>query len=623
MQQHLSNLSNLLVKEKIQTQLEKISNNQKFVHAFAIFLLSFNIFFGLSFADLLHSLLFSAVFFFLALFLPKLTSALVLLFCFFALSNISPLLGWAYLFSVGVLFYFEFLSNWALFIVGHLAVLFPITFSYFGSAGAIFLLAFSSYYFGSRKGLILSALWIIFSILLSYSIAMNDFFGFLAKNPSFSLPVVSNFSLAKFFSSLVGAIASLFSANALLGFFPFFISLILKLFEQLFAGAILYLFFWPAVFFSLPKLYVFLKQTKKEEKFILTISSAALFLLFLSHLIYSFSFSKQINFGILFYVVFAVVLFFVLDFFAIPICNEFKLIALQTQKSFGKFGLQNLTLVDGGPSSLDDVGGYKQLKEELLEAIAVPLKQPELSKAYKLDPVKGILLFGPPGTGKTLIISALAKELNLPFYYVKCSDILSSWYGESEKNISELFSIARKNAPCIIFIDEIDAIARSRDLFFTDDIGPRVLSVLLAEMDGIKSSYSKPVIIIGATNVPNKLDSALLRPGRLDKIIYMPLPDKEARLEILKVHSSKLNLASDVNLEEIAALTENYSGADLANLIQEAKRLAIRESRAKNTLIPISQKHLLSLVQILKPSVSEEQLLLYKKFEQEYKRSIS
>ncbi|MEM4137702.1 MAG: ATP-binding protein [Candidatus Anstonellaceae archaeon] len=611
-----------LIKEELQAKLESLKNNQKLLITFAFFLLSFNIFFGLSFTDLFMAILFSILFSIFGFFSPRLSLAILLFFCFLAFSNISPLLGWAYFILIGAIFYFEFSSNWLLFLIGHLAVLMPITFSHLGGFLTIALLAFSSYYFGSKKGLFLSLSWFIFYMLAALSINFVDIFSIVEKEQSFNFSLKPRLSAV--FSNIVGILSSFLSFSSLVGFFPFLFNLLWKaVYELFFRSKFLYLIFWSATFFLLPKIYVYLKQQKNPQRFATGFSSLALIVLFFSNMVYAFAFNSELNFLLLFYSLGAAAIFFALDFFSIPICNELKLIALNNQKMFGKFGLQNITLQEGGPSSLADVGGYKNLKEELLEAIALPLKQPELSKAYKLDPVKGILLFGPPGSGKTLIISALAKELQIPFYYVKCSDILSSWYGESEKNISELFSIARKNAPCIVFIDEIDAIARSRDLFFQDDIGPRILSVLLTEMDGIKSSTSKPVIIIGATNAPDKLDSAILRPGRLDKIIYMPLPDMEARKEILKIHTKNLQLDADVNLEQIAQLTENFSGADLANLVQEAKRLAIRESRAKNRILPLSQKHFLSLLNIIKPSVSQRQLLLYKKFEEEYKRSIS
>jgi SpoVK/Ycf46/Vps4 family AAA+-type ATPase len=331
--------------------------------------------------------------------------------------------------------------------------------------------------------------------------------------------------------------------------------------------------------------------------------------------------NSLLDYSLVVYVILSILLFLIVDFLGINICRELELSSLEVQKSFGKFGLQDLSKTPSGPSSLADVGGYEELKQELYEAIAMPLKLKDFSKAYGLKMASGILLFGPPGTGKTLTVLALAKELKIPFFYVKCSDILSSWYGESERNISELFATAKKNAPCILFFDEIDALAKSRDLFFADDVGPRVLSVLLSEMDGIKSDSQ--IVVIGATNCPHRLDSAILRPGRLDKIIYMPLPDFKARLEILKIHTSKIQLDKDVNLEEIAKKTEGFSGADLANLIVEAKRLAIREAHSKNKLVPLSAKHIFSVLYSLKPSVSEEQLNQYKEFEKTYKRSLS
>ena len=194
---------------------------------------------------------------------------------------------------------------------------------------------------------------------------------------------------------------------------------------------------------------------------------------------------------------------------------------------------------------------------------------------YGLKPVSGILLFGPPGCGKTLFMRSIAEEVGAKFMHIKTSNLLSPWYGESERNVTKAFEEARKSAPCIIFFDEIEAIARSRDKVVSDDITPRIFSLMLAEMDGIDKKEG--VIVVGATNVPHHLDKALLRPGRLDKLIYIPPPDKKARKEIFRIHSEKLPLAEDVDFERLAKMTDRYSGADIANICQEVARKAIRE----------------------------------------------
>lgn len=615
-----------LEKEKFAAVLSKFSESKHLLDFLLFFLVVFSISFSLSFFDFLSSLFIAFLLGAVAYFFPFYCAILVMIFSLLAFSYFNPYLGWAYFLLIGAIAYFEFLSNWRLILIGHLVVLAPFAFGYFGGFLSIFVLSLASFYFGSKKSLFLSSISFLFYLLLFSLLPSQNIFGFGFKNTfSSQFQTHSPLSLSNFFRGFGQIVFSFLNIEVFLKLFSFLLGLSDKLISILFFDAgIFYLIFWTMGFFLSPKFYKFIFVRKKDFKLLHGVSSLTLFLLFVSEIFASAFFNIQpSNFYLIVYIVISIFLFFLLDFFDIHICHEVEIQALTKQKSFGKFGLSNLAEVEGGPKSLDDVGGYDLLKQELLEAIAIPLTRPELSKAYSLSPLKGILLFGPPGTGKTLIISALAKELNIGFYYVKCSDILSSWYGESERNISELFETARKNAPCILFFDEIDAIAKSRDLFFADDVGPRVLSVLLSEMDGIKSSSSKSVIIIGATNNPDRLDKAILRPGRLDKIIYMPLPDLKAREQILSVHTKGLKLAKDVDLLEIAKLTTNYSGADLANLVAEAKRLAIREARAKNIVVPISQKHFLSLLHFLKPSVSEEQIQMYKNFEEKFKRSIS
>jgi SpoVK/Ycf46/Vps4 family AAA+-type ATPase/intein/homing endonuclease len=192
----------------------------------------------------------------------------------------------------------------------------------------------------------------------------------------------------------------------------------------------------------------------------------------------------------------------------------------------------------------------------------------------------------------------------------------------SEKNISEIFSIARHNAPCILFFDEIDSIGKKRTAYSADDVGPRVLSILLQEIDGFKGK-TKPVLIMGATNVPNQLDPALLRPGRFDKIIYMHLPDKDGRKAVFKVHLSKLPIDGNIDLDELARKTERFSGADIKNVVDEAKRMAAKEATVSGVVVPISMDHLKQTIKKMKPSTGIAQLEEYEKFKLDFQRSTS
>ncbi len=221
----------------------------------------------------------------------------------------------------------------------------------------------------------------------------------------------------------------------------------------------------------------------------------------------------------------------------------------------------------------EDVGGLDKIKKELREAVELPLKYPEAFQRLGIRPPKGVLLYGPPGTGKTLLAKAVANEAEANFISIKGPEILSKWYGESERIIREIFRKARQAAPCVIFFDEIDAIAPQRG-DISDRVTDRVVNQLLTEMDGMQPLEN--VVVIGATNRPELLDRALLRPGRFDKILYVPPPDKEARKEIFKVHTRKMPLAEDVDLERLAEMTENYVGADIEAVCREAAMRALR-----------------------------------------------
>jgi transitional endoplasmic reticulum ATPase len=254
----------------------------------------------------------------------------------------------------------------------------------------------------------------------------------------------------------------------------------------------------------------------------------------------------------------------------------------------------------------EDVGGLENVKQELREAVEWPLKYPERFKKFGLRPPKGILLFGPPGTGKTLLAKAVATESGANFIAVRGPEIFSKWVGESEKMVREIFRKARMAAPAVIFIDEIDALATARGLGGDSLVGERVVAQLLAEMDGVKALEN--VVVIAATNRPDLVDPALLRPGRFDRIIYVPPPDFRARLEILLIHTKATPLAKDVDLEELARRTEGYSGADLELLVREATFLALREDiNAKE----VSMRHFEEALKKVRPSVAPDMLKFY------------
>jgi len=227
--------------------------------------------------------------------------------------------------------------------------------------------------------------------------------------------------------------------------------------------------------------------------------------------------------------------------------------------------------------SWEDVGGLLDVKREMTETLMYPLKYAAKYKRYGMAPSKGMLLYGPSGCGKTLVAKAIANEVQSNFISVKGPELLSMWFGESESNVRELFDKARGAAPCILFFDEIDSIAKPRGGGGAggSDSGDRIVNQMLTEIDGVGSKGS--VFIIAATNRPDMLDSAVMRPGRLDQLVYLPLPDHDSRLAIFKAATRKSPLEADVSLGDYAERTEGFSGADITELCQRACKLAIRQ----------------------------------------------
>ncbi|AAS53529.2 AFR158Wp [Eremothecium gossypii ATCC 10895] len=236
------------------------------------------------------------------------------------------------------------------------------------------------------------------------------------------------------------------------------------------------------------------------------------------------------------------------------------------------------TVVESVNVTWDDVGGLDDIKRELKETVEYPVLHPDQYIKFGLSPSKGVLFYGPPGTGKTLLAKAVATEVSANFISVKGPELLSMWYGESESNIRDIFDKARAAAPTVVFLDELDSIAKARGGSMGDAGGAsdRVVNQLLTEMDGMNAK--KNVFVIGATNRPDQIDPAILRPGRLDQLIYVPLPDEAGRMSILKAQLRKAPLEPGLDLGAIAKATQGFSGADLSYIVQRAAKFAIRDS---------------------------------------------
>lgn len=267
---------------------------------------------------------------------------------------------------------------------------------------------------------------------------------------------------------------------------------------------------------------------------------------------------------------------------------------------------------------LGEVAGLDEVKEQLLIKMVYPFTHPEQAKKYGIKKGGGLLLYGPPGTGKTMIAKAVASEIDAAFYTVKPSEIMSKWVGEAEQNIAKLFTSARKQPRSVIFLDEVEALAPRRSHNIST-VMARLVPQILSELEGFDSKANKgtTLLFIGATNEPWSLDEAILRPGRLDEKLYIPLPDIKARKQILEQNLKGKPLASEVNLEELARLSEGYSGADLRRVCEKSSDVPFLESIRTGQERDIEMKDLLFVLHSMKPSVSHGNIERFEKFARE------
>jgi transitional endoplasmic reticulum ATPase len=264
----------------------------------------------------------------------------------------------------------------------------------------------------------------------------------------------------------------------------------------------------------------------------------------------------------------------------------------------------------------DDIGGLEGVKQELKEAVEWPIKSPEIFRRLGIKPPKGILLYGPPGCGKTLLARAVATESEANFITIKGPEVFSKWVGESEKAIREVFRKARMAAPSVVFFDEMDSLVPRRGLGFGDSgVSERVISQLLTEMDGIVAL--EDIVVIAATNRPDIVDPAVLRPGRFDRLIYVPEPDEKSKLQIFKIYTKGMPLAKDVALSQLVAAAKNHSGADIEALCREAAMHALRRDvNAKEvTMIDFQEA-----MKTTGPSITPDMEKWYKGFMQQVRQ---
>lgn len=268
--------------------------------------------------------------------------------------------------------------------------------------------------------------------------------------------------------------------------------------------------------------------------------------------------------------------------------------------------------------SWDQIGGLEELKQKLIEAVDWPLSHPKIFERMGINPPRGILLYGPPGCGKTLLARAVAHESKANFISIKGPELLSKYVGESEKAIREIFRKAKMAAPCIIFFDEFDSIAPSRGRHTTDSgVSEKVLSQFLTELDGLE--VKKDIVVIAATNRPDILDPALIRPGRIDRMLLVPPPDEIGRLEILKIFTKDMPIANNIDLDVLNKILNGFSGADIETLCREAGMIALRENiRARK----ITKEHFKQATELINPSILPEVIKWYESFGEKFKSRI-
>lgn len=275
------------------------------------------------------------------------------------------------------------------------------------------------------------------------------------------------------------------------------------------------------------------------------------------------------------------------------------------------------TISEENKITFKDVAGLDDVKDEIIFNVIEPLKNPELAKAYKINPGAKILLYGPPGTGKTFIARAIAGEVEAKFYAINCQDLISKYMGESSKQIDALFEDAQKNKRAIIFFDEFDSVASKResDLGSVDAEMSRFVASFLTKVDGFKKPKEcEMLLLIAATNRPWAIDSAMLRGGRFDTHIYVGLPDYNSRVFLVKKEFEGVSFSNELSIELIAKKLENFGGADIVSTCRKIKQLAYRRAVKTNKVESVSYLDFITVFQSLKPSTSEEELLKFQEF---------
>jgi SpoVK/Ycf46/Vps4 family AAA+-type ATPase len=529
----------------------------------------------------------------------------------------APLLGWIYLLFLSAALFFGYRNTDTL-TVSYALIMLP--FSYLGYLMEIPVFIMGILFLGFKRGLIVVIIALLLIPMLSGLTGIHNTAPIMYNQAAFRASV-GNSSIISFLTPS--------SEAATLGGFPAAFSkafgsfLSWQVAGDIFQGgwlgiqAIAYSFEITAVQLAIWLIVVFAvinQVTKSRSGYKGTEAGLYCAIIFIAYLLLTYASGTQLNLLVLSGFVITPPLIFILEMNDVSIVRALDMM----KKDFiGKFGEAFEDLTTGTRETLNDIGDYVETKKELTEALLEPIEHKEIVGAYNIRPAKGILLFGPPGTGKTLIMRALSNEIRARFFYVKTSSVVSPYAGESIQMLSKIFAMAKKHPPAVLFFDEIDGIAGKRENQ-QDENARQLLSMLLAEMDGFQKLEG--IVVVGSTNVPQMLDPGIMRPGRFDKIIYMPLPDRTARIAVFEYYSKKYPMSSDIDFEKLADMTERFSNADIANVCAEAARHVAEVALKKAQILKIDTDDLMRVIKGIKPSTSISRIAEYEKFKLDYER---
>lgn len=529
----------------------------------------------------------------------------------------APLLAWLYLIVLAAALFVGYRHTDTI-TVSYALIMLP--FSYLGAVIEIPAFIMGVLFLGFKRGLIVVIIALLMIPIMSGLTGIHNaapiiynqaaFRMSVGNNPLFTLftPASKAPSMMGFPSALASAFAKFISFKVSGNIFPAAALALRAVFYNM-EVTLLQLVVWLIVVFAVSNHVI-----KSRSGYKGTVASLYSVVILFTFLFLDYAAGTPFNFLVFFGFLITPPLIFLLELNDV---NIVRALDVMKRDFIGKFGDAFEDLTTGTHETLDDIGNYVETKKELTEALLEPIEHREIAGAYNIKPAKGILLFGPPGTGKTLIMRALSNEIRARFFYVKTSSIVSPYAGESLQMLSKIFAMVKKHPPAVLFFDEIDGIAGNRENQQNDN-SRQLLSMLLAEMDGFQKMEG--IVVVGSTNVPQLLDPSIMRPGRFDKIIYMPLPDQGARVAVFKYYSKKYPMASDVDYEKLSDATPRFSNADIANVCGEAARHVAEVALKKAQILRIDTDDLMRVIKSVKPSTSLSRISEYEKFKLDYER---